>query len=338
MALSYKEAGVDKEQGYQEVNLIKKFIQKTYTSGVLSDLGGFSGLFELNKQQYEEPVLVSGTDGVGTKVLLAQKYDRHNTVGIDCVAMCVNDILCQGARPLFFLDYIATGKLEAEKMAKIVEGVAQGCLQAKAALIGGETAEMPGLYAEKDYDLAGFCVGIVDKKKIIQGKDRVKEGDVLLGLPSSGIHSNGYSLVRKIIFDYQQLNPETEVIGDQKLIDVLLTPTKIYVQDVLPVLEEMDVHGMAHITGGGFHENIPRILPEGLAAEIQEEAIPKLAIFEKLQEWGDLDKNEMYGTFNMGIGLVLVVSKEEVSKVQSLNPSFLVLGKVVKGNQNVIIQ
>ena len=272
MSLSYKEAGVDKEQGYKEVGLIKKFIKETYTPGVLSDLGGFSGLFSLEQEKLSHPVLVSGTDGVGTKVVLAQKLDRHKTIGIDCVAMCVNDILCQGAKPLFFLDYIACGKLDAEKMAGIVEGVAEGCKRAGAALIGGETAEMPGVYREEDYDLAGFAVGIVDREKIIDGKLKVKEGDSILALPSSGIHSNGFSLVRKIIFDKMHLDLEKECISGKSLADILLTPTRIYVREVLPVLHAVDVHAMAHITGGGLPENLPRVLPEGLSAVIKPES------------------------------------------------------------------
>ena len=279
MSLSYKEAGVDKEQGYKEVGLIKKFIKETYTPGVLSDLGGFSGLFSLEEEKLSHPVLVSGTDGVGTKVVLAQKLDRHKTIGIDCVAMCVNDILCQGAKPLFFLDYIACGKLDAEKMAGIVEGVAEGCKRAGAALIGGETAEMPGVYREEDYDLAGFAVGIVDREKIIDGKKKVEEGDLILALPSSGIHSNGFSLVRKIIFDKMHLDLEKEQISGKSLADILLEPTRIYVREVIPILHAVDVHAMAHITGGGLPENLPRVLPEGLSALIEESALPRLPIF-----------------------------------------------------------
>ncbi|MBF1041428.1 MAG: phosphoribosylformylglycinamidine cyclo-ligase, partial [Lachnospiraceae bacterium] len=294
MSLSYKEAGVDKEQGYKEVGLIKKFIKETYTPGVLSDLGGFSGLFSLEQEKISHPVLVSGTDGVGTKVVLAQKLGRHKTIGIDCVAMCVNDILCQGAKPLFFLDYIACGKLDAEKMAGIVEGVAEGCKRAGAALIGGETAEMPGVYREEDYDLAGFAVGIVDREKIIDGKQKVKEGDSILALPSSGIHSNGFSLVRKIIFDKMQLDLEKESISGKSLADILLMPTRIYVREVLPVLNEVDVHAMAHITGGGLPENLPRVLPEGLSVVIEESTLPRLPIFSKLQEWGELSREEMF--------------------------------------------
>ena len=338
MALSYKEAGVDKEQGYKEVGLIKKFIKETYTPGVLSDLGGFSGLFSLEQEKLSHPVLVSGTDGVGTKVVLAQKLDRHKTIGIDCVAMCVNDILCQGAKPLFFLDYIACGKLHAEKMAGIVEGVAEGCKRAGAALIGGETAEMPGVYREEDYDLAGFAVGIVDREKIIDGKQKVKEGDLILALPSSGIHSNGFSLVRKIIFDKMHLDLEKEQISGKSLADILLTPTRIYVREVLPVLSAVDVHAMAHITGGGLPENLPRVLPEGLSVLIDESALPHLPIFSKLQEGGELSREEMFGTFNMGVGFTLFVRKEDEKKVLSMLPEARRIGEVVSGKGEVTIQ
>ena len=338
MSLSYKEAGVDKEQGYKEVGLIKKFIKETYTPGVLSDLGGFSGLFSLEEEKLSHPVLVSGTDGVGTKVVLAQKLGRHKTIGIDCVAMCVNDILCQGAKPLFFLDYIACGKLDAEKMAGIVEGVAEGCKRAGAALIGGETAEMPGVYREEDYDLAGFAVGIVDREKIIDGKQKVKEGDSILALPSSGIHSNGFSLVRKIIFDKMQLDLEKESIAGKALADILLEPTRIYVREVLPVLKEVDVHAMAHITGGGLPENLPRVLPEGLSVVIEESTLPRLHIFSKLREWGELSREEMFGTFNMGVGFTLFVRKEEEKKVLSMLPEARRIGEVVRGDGEVIIR
>lgn len=338
MSLSYKEAGVDKEQGYKEVGLIKKFIKETYTPGVLSDLGGFSGLFSLEQEKLSHPVLVSGTDGVGTKVVLAQKLDRHKTIGIDCVAMCVNDILCQGAKPLFFLDYIACGKLDAEKMAGIVEGVAEGCKRAGAALIGGETAEMPGVYREEDYDLAGFAVGIVDREKIIDGKKKVEEGDLILALPSSGIHSNGFSLVRKIIFDKMHLDLEKEQLSGKSLADILLEPTRIYVREVLPVLHAVDVHAMAHITGGGLPENLPRVLPEGLSVLIDESALPCLPIFTKLQEWGELSREEMFGTFNMGVGFTLFVRKEDEKKVLSMLPEARRIGEVVRGKGEVTIQ
>ena len=338
MALSYKEAGVDKEQGYKEVGLIKKFIKETYTPGVLSDLGGFSGLFSLEQEKLSHPVLVSGTDGVGTKVVLAQKLDRHKTIGIDCVAMCVNDILCQGAKPLFFLDYIACGKLDAEKMAGIVEGVAEGCKRAGAALIGGETAEMPGVYREEDYDLAGFAVGIVDREKIIDGKKKVQEGDSILALPSSGIHSNGFSLVRKIIFDKMHLDLEKEQLSGKSLADILLEPTRIYVREVLPVLSAVDVHAMAHITGGGLPENFPRVLPEGLSVLIDESALPRLPIFSKLQEWGELSREEMFGTFNMGVGFTLFVRKEDEKTVLSMLPEARRIGEVARGKGEVNIR
>ncbi|WP_314344806.1 phosphoribosylformylglycinamidine cyclo-ligase [Oribacterium sinus] len=338
MALSYKEAGVDKEQGYKEVGLIKKFIKETYTPGVLSDLGGFSGLFSLEQEKLSCPVLVSGTDGVGTKVVLAQKLDRHKTIGIDCVAMCVNDILCQGAKPLFFLDYIACGKLHAEKMAGIVEGVAEGCKRAGAALIGGETAEMPGVYREEDYDLAGFAVGIVDREKIIDGKQKVKEGDLILALPSSGIHSNGFSLVRKIIFDKMHFDLEKEQISGKSLADILLEPTRIYVREVLPVLNTVDVHAMAHITGGGLPENLPRVLPDGLSVLIDESALPCLPIFSQLQEWGELSREARFGTFNLGVGFTLFVRKEDEKKVLSMLPESRRIGEVVSGKGEVTIQ
>lgn len=337
MSLTYESAGVNKNEGYAEVNLIKGFIKNTYTPGVLSDLGGFSGLFEIDKSKYENPVLVSGTDGVGTKVMLAQMLDKHDTVGIDCVAMCVNDILCQGAKPLFFLDYIATGKLVAEKMASIVEGVAKGCIDSGAALIGGETAEMPGMYSEKDYDLAGFCVGIVDKDKIIDGKKNVKEGDIILALPSSGLHSNGFSLVRKIIFEHKKLDVQSELLDGKTLAEVLLTPTRIYVKDVLEIMERYRINAMSHITGGGLYENVPRVLPENLDAVIEADEIPEQKIFSKLREWGDLDKEEMYGTFNMGVGLVMVIDKKDAEGIKAMKSEIIELGKIVKGSGKVIL-
>lgn len=340
MALTYESAGVNKHEGYNEVNLIKKFIKNTYTKGVLSDLGGFSGLFELGND-FKNPVLVSGTDGVGTKVKLAQMMDIHNTVGIDCVAMCVNDILCQGAKPLFFLDYIATGKLVAEKMASIVEGVAEGCIQAGSALIGGETAEMPGIYKEEDYDIAGFCVGVVEKEKIIDGKKNVKKGNIILALPSSGVHSNGFSLVRKIIFDHKNfsLNDVTET--GKTLGEELLTPTKIYAKQVVNLLEKFNVNGLCHITGGGLYENVPRVLGEDVDAKIFEKNIPQKEIFTLLQKWGEISKEEMYGTFNMGIGMLIFVEKEDVDEIKSLfadmNEEIYEVGEVVEGNSKVIL-
>ncbi|MDU6791631.1 MAG: phosphoribosylformylglycinamidine cyclo-ligase, partial [Anaerococcus sp.] len=274
MPINYKDAGVDVENGQKEVELIKNLVEKTQSKNVLSKLGGFSGLFSLENLDIKNPVLVSGTDGVGTKVMLAQMMDKHDTIGIDCVAMCVNDILCQGARPLFFLDYIACGKLVPEKMEKIVKGVADGCLKANSSLIGGETAEMPGLYKENDYDLAGFCVGIVDKEKIITG-EKIKKGDHIFGLKSSGIHSNGYSLVRKIVLEKEKLSLDEKVEGlDTSLGEELLKPTKIYVKEILNLLEKIEINGLSHITGGGFYENIPRMIPDGLCAKIDVRNIP----------------------------------------------------------------
>ena len=341
MKLTYESAGVNKEEGYNEVNLIKKFIKKTYTEGVLSDLGGFSGLFELDKSKYDNPVLVSGTDGVGTKVKISQLMDVHNTVGIDCVAMCVNDILCQGAKPLFFLDYIATGKLVAEKMASIVEGVAEGCIKSGAALIGGETAEMPGIYKEDDYDIAGFCVGVVDKNHIIDGKKNVKVGDIILALPSSGVHSNGFSLIRKIIFDYRKFKLDKKLDFGKTLGEELLTPTKIYAKEIGAILNKHDIHGLSHITGGGLFENVPRILGENVDARIDVNKLPKKEIFSLLQQWGDISTEEMYGTFNMGVGMILVVDKNDyesiVSIINELDEEVYVVGEIVEGSSKVVL-
>ena len=340
MALTYKSAGVNKHEGYNEVNLIKKFIKNTYTKGVLSDLGGFSGLFELGKD-FKNPVLVSGTDGVGTKVKLAQMMDVHNTVGIDCDAMCVNDILWQGAKPLFFLDYIATGKLVAEKMASIVEGVAEGCIQSGSALIGGETAEMPGIYKEEDYDIAGFCVGVVEKDKIIDGKKNVKKGNVILALPSSGVHSNGFSLVRKIIFDYKNFSLNDMIETGKTLGEELLTPTKIYAKSIVNLLKKFKVNGLCHITGGGIYENVPRILGDDVDAKIIEKNIPQKEIFSLLQRWGEISKEEMYGTFNLGIGMLIFVEREDVEGIKGLfkemNEEIYEVGEIVEGNSKVIL-
>lgn len=307
MGLDYKAAGVDKEAGYEQVKLIKDTVKKTYTKDVITDLGGFSGMVGLDMTGMEEPVLVSGTDGVGTKLVIAQDLDIHDTIGIDLVAMCVNDIICQGAKPLFFLDYIATGKLVPEKMATIVEGVAEGCLQAGASLVGGETAEMPGMYGEDEYDLAGFAVGVVDKSKIISGKE-IGQGDIALGLPSSGVHSNGFSLVRAIL-KKNDLS-FTDAYKDSTLGEVLLTPTKIYAKEINKLTQDVKVKGIAHITGGGLYENLPRVLPEGLGIKVETKNIPKLDIFTYLKDLGDITTEEMYNTFNMGVGMVVVVDKE----------------------------
>lgn len=339
MKLTYKEAGVDKEAGYKQVQLIKDTIKKTYREGVLSDIGGFAGLFQLNTKSYKKPVLVSGTDGVGTKLKIAFMMDKHNTIGEDCVAMCVNDILCQGAKPLFFLDYIATGKLIPEKMASIVEGIANGCIKGEAALIGGETAEMPGFYKEDEYDLAGFCVGIVDRKNIIDGS-KVEEGDIILGLPSTGIHSNGYSLVRKIVFEKMKFSVE-KYIPELKstLGEELLKPTRIYTKAVLPLIEKYNIKGIVHITGGGFYENIPRIIPDGLMAGIDVSKINAPEIFNLLAKWGDINEKEMYSTFNMGIGMVLIVDKNEIGEITSqlkeMGEEFIQLGEIQRGEEKV---
>lgn len=337
MPINYKDAGVDVANGQKEVELIKKLVEKTQSENVLSKLGGFSGLFSLENLNIKNPVLVSGTDGVGTKVMLAQMMDKHDTIGIDCVAMCVNDILCQGAKPLFFLDYIACGKLVPEKMEKIVKGVADGCLQANASLIGGETAEMPGLYKENDYDLAGFCVGVVDKEKIITG-EKIKKGDHIFGLKSSGIHSNGYSLVRKIVLEKEKLSLDEKIEGlDTSLGKELLKPTKIYVKEILALLEKIEINGLSHITGGGFYENIPRMIPDGLCAKIDVRNIPLPKIFSLLEKLGELDKKDMYETFNMGVGLVFAVDKKDIEKVKEIidEKELLDLGEVIENDEKI---
>lgn len=341
MTISYKDAGVDKEAGYRQVELIKNIVKRTHTKEVLMDIGGFAGLFKLDTNSYKEPVLVSGTDGVGTKVKIAFMMDKHNTIGEDCVAMCVNDILCQGAQPLFFLDYVATGKLIPEKMADIVEGVANGCIKGECSLIGGETAEMPGLYKAHEYDLAGFCVGVVDKERIIDGSN-IAKGDIIIGLPSSGVHSNGYSLVRKVIFERNNMAidefiPELgTTIGEE-----LLKPTRIYTKSIRPLVENFNVKGMAHITGGGFYENIPRIIPEGLTACIHTDRIDTPVIFKLMQKWGDIPIEEMYSTFNMGIGMVVIVSKEEAEEILNLlgeqGEEAVLLGEIEKGQEKIVL-
>lgn len=311
MGLDYKAAGVNKEAGYQQVQLIKDMMQATYSDQVLTEAGGFSGMVELNTTEMAQPVLISGTDGVGTKLMVAQEVGIHDTVGIDLVAMCVNDIICQGAKPLFFLDYIATGKLIPEKMASVVEGIANGCRQAGASLIGGETAEMPGMYGEDDYDLAGFAVGIVDKKEIITGAD-INPGDVAIALPSSGVHSNGFSLVRAILKENNISFEDPYRNTDQTVGQVLLEPTRIYAQAVLPLINAIKVKGIAHITGGGLFENVPRVLPEGLGLAVQKDQIPTVDIFQYLQDLGQIEDKEMFATFNMGIGMVIFVDQADV--------------------------
>lgn len=332
--LNYKAAGVDKEAGYREVELIKSLVKRTQNENVLSSIGGFSGLYALG--QYKDPVLVSGTDGVGTKLKLAFMTGVHNTVGEDAVAMCVNDILCQGAKPLFFLDYIGTGKLEPEKMASVVEGVANGCVKGEMALIGGETAEMPGFYEDGEYDIAGFAVGVVERDEIIDGS-KIKEGDVILGLASSGLHSNGFSLVRKIVFERENLDLDEHYGLDRTLGEELLTPTRIYVKSVRPVIEETDVHGIVHITGGGIYENVPRILPEGLTAKLDYTQVERPKIFDAIAKWGNIEIKEMYGTFNMGIGMMIFLDEKDVPKARQLmeerGETVYELGRVVKGEE-----
>ncbi|HFI0621650.1 TPA: phosphoribosylformylglycinamidine cyclo-ligase [Streptococcus suis] len=335
---AYAQSGVDVEAGYEVVERIKKHVARTERLGVMGALGGFGGMFDLTKLDVKEPVLVSGTDGVGTKLMLAIQYDKHDTIGQDCVAMCVNDIIAAGAEPLYFLDYIATGKNEPAKLEQVVAGVAEGCVQAGCGLIGGETAEMPGMYGEDDYDLAGFAVGIAEKSQIIDGS-KVQEGDILLGLASSGIHSNGYSLVRRVFADVSgdALLPE---LNGRALKEVLLEPTRIYVQQVLPLVKAGLVNGIAHITGGGFIENIPRMFADNLAAEIEEDKIPVLPIFTALETYGQIKHEEMFEIFNMGIGLVLAVSPEQVEKVRELvGEEVYEIGRIfTKEDKSVVIK
>ncbi len=332
--ISYKDSGVDVERGYEAVKLMKEYVKSTYTEGVLGDIGSFGGFFQIPKG-YKEPVLVAGTDGVGTKLKYAILSKKYDTIGIDAVAMCVNDIVCQGAKPLFFLDYFASGKLNPVQVAEVVSGVAEGCRQAGAALIGGETAEMPGFYPGGDFDVAGFAVGIAEKKKIINGAN-IKSGDLLIGIKSSGIHSNGYSLVRKLWGeDVEDLQKYDADLGAAPL-DVLLTPTKIYVKSILALIEKVKVKGIAHITGGGFIENIPRIFPEGIGCRIDTKSYEVPAVFRIMVKKAKLDKQQAYNTFNMGIGMVVCVAKKDadaaIAQLESSGESCVVLGKTVKGS------
>ncbi len=338
---SYAAAGVDITAGYKAVELMKSHIAKTLTKGVCSDVGGFGGLFELDLTGINKPVLVSGTDGVGTKLKIAFLMDKHDTVGIDCVAMCVNDIICAGAKPLFFLDYIACGKNVPEKIADIVKGVAEGCVQSGAALIGGETAEMPGFYPIDEYDLAGYSTGVVDKDKIIDNKT-MEEGDVVIALPSSGVHSNGFSLVRKV-FDVENVDlkvPVAELSG-KSLGETLLTPTKIYVKPILALLEEVKVRAISHITGGGFYENIPRSIPDGFGAKIDKSKVKVLPIFRLLQEKGNISEHDMYNTFNMGVGMSVVVPKCQEEKALSIlkeqGIEAYTIGEIIKSEDKIIM-
>lgn len=335
MSESYKKAGVNIEAGYEAVSRMKKHVQKTMRKEVLGGLGSFGGLFDLSSFQYKESVLVSGTDGVGTKLMLAFMMDKHDTIGIDAVAMCVNDIVVQGAEPIFFLDYIACGKAEPEKIEQIVKGVSEGCVQAGCALIGGETAEMPGMYGDEEYDLAGFSVGVAEKSNLLTG-EKVQDGDVLIGLASNGIHSNGYSLVRYVLLEENKLDLHETYEGfDQPLGEVLLTPTRIYVKSLLEAMKKHTIHGLAHVTGGGFYENIPRMLPEGLGAEVEKGTWNVPRIFRFIQEKGNIPEDELYNVFNMGIGMVCAVPQEEVEPLMNLfrelGETPAVIGKVVKG-------
>jgi phosphoribosylformylglycinamidine cyclo-ligase len=331
MSISYKDAGVNKEEGYKAVELMKKAVSKTHNSSVLNGLGSFGAMYELG--QYKNPVLVSGTDGVGTKLEVAFKMGVYNTVGIDAVAMCVNDILCHGAKPMFFLDYMACGKLEAEKAALLVSGVAEGCLQSGSALIGGETAEMPGFYQDGDYDIAGFSVGVVEKDEIINGST-VGEGDIIIALPSSGVHSNGFSLVRKLVTDFN------EELDGKKIGEILLEPTKIYVKPILALLKKFTVKGMAHITGGGLPENLPRTIGEGYQPVVEKSKIKVLEIFKHLQSKG-VPEDEMYGTFNMGVGFVLVVDAGDkdavISELKTLGEEAYEIGYIQKGDKGLCL-
>ena len=341
---SYAAAGVDITAGYKAVELMKAHIARTVTEGCISGVGGFGGLFELDLDGITRPVLVSGTDGVGTKLKLAFLMDKHDTVGVDCVAMCVNDIVCCGARPLFFLDYIACGKNIPERIAQIVSGVCDGCVQSGAALIGGETAEMPGFYPVDEYDLAGYCTGVVDKSKIIDN-GTMREGDVIIALPSSGVHSNGFSLVRRV-FGIEDgncdLTSPVDELGGKSLGETLLTPTKIYVKPVLALLEKVSVRGISHITGGGFYENIPRCIPDGLGAEIDRDAVKVLPIFNLIAKRGGISERDMFNTFNMGVGMSIVVPAESVDTALAIlkeqGEDAYVIGRIRKSDEKIVIK
>ncbi len=338
---SYKSAGVDITAGYKAVELMKKHIAKTLTAGALSDIGGFGGLFELDLTGISKPVLVSGTDGVGTKLKLAFIMDKHDTVGIDCVAMCANDIICCGAKPLFFLDYIACGKNVPERIADIVSGIAEGCVQSNAALIGGETAEMPGFYPVDEYDLAGFCVGVVDKDKVLDNS-KITEGDAVIALPSSGVHSNGFSLVRKV-FDVENadIKSPVESLGGKSVGETLLTPTKIYVKPMTALFEQITVKAVSHITGGGFYENIPRSIPEGFGAKIDKASLRILPIFDLIAEKGNIPERDMFNTFNMGVGMSIVVAKDDAEKAVEIlranGEDAYIMGEIIKSEEKVVI-
>lgn len=338
----YAKAGVDITAGYKSVELIKKHIAKTNIKGVISSIGGFGGLFELDLKGIKKPVLVSGTDGVGTKLKIAFLMNKHDTIGIDCVAMCVNDIICVGAKPLIFLDYIACGKNYPEKISEIVKGISKGCVQSNCALIGGETAEMPDFYAKDEYDLAGYSTGIVDKSKIINNS-LIKKGDIIIALSSSGIHSNGFSLVRKILnINNSNINNVVKELGKKSIGEILLTPTKIYVKPILKLLKKIKVKGISHITGGGFYENIPRCIPNGLCAEIEKNKIKILPIFKYIQKIGNIEERDMFNTFNMGVGMCVIVSKKDAEKtieiLSSCKEDAYIIGKIIENKEKIIFK
>ncbi|CCY78213.1 phosphoribosylformylglycinamidine cyclo-ligase [Brachyspira aalborgi] len=338
----YAKAGVDITAGYKSVELIKKHIAKTNIKGVISSIGGFGGLFELDLIGIKKPVLVSGTDGVGTKLKIAFLMNKHDTIGIDCVAMCVNDIICVGAKPLIFLDYIACGKNYPEKISEIVKGISKGCVQSNCALIGGETAEMPDFYSKDEYDLAGYSTGIVDKSKIINNS-LIKKGDIIIALSSSGIHSNGFSLVRKILnINNSNINNVVKELGKKSIGEILLTPTKIYVKPILKLLKKIKVKGISHITGGGFYENIPRCIPNGLCAEIEKNKIKILPIFKYIQKIGNIEERDMFNTFNMGVGMCIIVSKKDAEKtieiLSSCKEDAYIIGKIIENKEKIIFK
>ena len=338
---SYAAAGVDITAGYRAVELMKRHVARTMTAGMAENIGGFGGLFQLDTAGMSHPCLVSGTDGVGTKIRIAQLLDRHDTIGIDCVAMCVNDVICCGAKPLLFLDYIACGRNVPEKIASIVAGVAEGCVQSGAALVGGETAEHPGVMREDDYDLAGFTVGVVDRDKVVD-KNKTAAGDVVIALPSTGVHSNGFSLVRRVIrVENADLYAPIEALDGRGLGEVLLTPTRIYVKPVLALLEQAEVHGISHITGGGFYENIPRAIPDGLGAKIEKAALRAPAIFDFIARSGNIPERDMYNTFNMGVGMSVTVPKEQADKALAVlrenGEDAYIMGEIVSGEEQVVL-
>ena len=338
---AYAASGVDITAGYRAVELMKQHIARTMTPGVCSDVGGFGGLFALDLTGLTHPILVSGTDGVGTKLKIAFRMDKHDTVGVDCVAMCVNDVICCGAKPLFFLDYIACGKNVPERIADIVKGVCEGCVQAGAALIGGETAEMPGFYPADEYDLAGYCTGVVERDRIIDNKS-MRPGDVVIALSSSGVHSNGFSLVRKVFdVEHADLTAPVAALGGASLGETLLTPTKIYVKPVLALLEQVAVKGISHITGGGFYENIPRSIPDGLGAKIERKSVKVLPIFDLIAAAGKITERDMFNTFNMGVGMSVVVAKEDADKALALlrdaGEDAYLIGEIAAGEEKITL-